>query len=188
MLCGQFASESEFSFQPSVFQPSALVFFKRSRDIALVTALGSSSVGEMIRRLAHLCLRTNDLPRQIEFYENALGLPIKFRFINSEGQLYGAYFECGDSTFIEIFDDVLAIKQWGGEVKPLKGGQHFNHLCLECVGMEETRAMLLKRGVKLGEISVGLDHSKQMWTEDPDGNKIELMEYTHRSRQLQPRS
>jgi hypothetical protein len=54
--------------------------------------------------------------------------------------------------------------------------------------MEETREMLLKRGVKLGPISVGLDFSKQMWTEDPDGNKIELMEYTHRSWQLQPRS
>jgi len=162
--------------------------FARKLLIFSLPAFGLHPFDLMIRRLAHLCLRTNDLPRLIEFYESALGLPIKFRFINSEGQLYGAYFECGDSTFIEIFDDVLAIKQWGGEVKPLKGGQHYNHLCLECVGMEETRAMLIKRGVKIGEISVGLDYSKQMWTEDPDGNKIELMEYTHRSWQLQPRS
>ena len=140
----------------------------------------------MIRRLAHLCLHTNDLERLIVFYRDALGLPIKFRFINSEGELFGVYLDCGDSSFIEIFDQVLAVKQWGGEVRPLRDDSRYNHLCLEVTGLKDLRTTLLGRGVELGEISTGLDHSLQAWTRDPDGNRIELMEYTHRSWQLQP--
>ncbi len=131
---------------------------------------------------------TNDLPRQIAFYQDSLGLPIKFRFINTDGELFGAYFECGDSTFIEIFDRAGAVKQWGGEAKPLVSGNRYDHLCLEVVGMVETREVLIKRGVKIGPITTGIDFSEQMWTEDPDGNKIELMAYTHRSWQLQPKA
>lgn len=128
---------------------------------------------------------TNDLNRQIAFYRDGLGLPIKFRFTNVEGELFGVYFECGDTTFIEIFDQVLAARQWGGDLRPLHEGNRYNHLCLEVVGLKEPREKLLGRGVKLGEISTGLDHSYQAWTNDPDGNRIELMEYTHRSWQLQ---
>ncbi len=38
----------------------------------------------------------------------------------------------------------------------------------------------------MGEIRTGLDGSFQAWLADPDGNRIELMEYTHRSAQLVP--
>ena len=140
----------------------------------------------MIRRLAHLCLMTNNLDRQIAFYRDGLGLPIKFRFTNSDGQMFGVYFQCGDTTFVEIFDQVLAAKQWGGDLRPLHEGNRYNHFCLEVTGLPELREKLIARGVNLGEISTGLDQSLQAWTSDPDGNKIELMEYTHRSWQLQP--
>ena len=142
----------------------------------------------MIRRLAHLCLMTNDLPRQIAYYQDGLGLPIKFRFVNNDGELFGAYFECGDSTFIEIFDQVLAAKQWGGDPAPLRENNRYNHLCLEVIGLAETREMLIKRGVAIGEITTGMDHSLQAWGADPDGNKLELMQYTHRSWQLQQKT
>lgn len=49
----------------------------------------------------------------------------------------------------------------------------------------DLRQTLLARGVGVGEISIGYDRSLQMWTADPDGNRVELMEYTHRSQQLQ---
>lgn len=129
---------------------------------------------------------TNDLERQIGFYRDRLGLPVKFRFTNAEGQLFGVYFECGDTTFIEIFDQVLAARQWGGDLAPLHAGNRYNHLCLEVTGLPELREKLIARGVDLGPISTGIDASLQAWTADPDGNKLELMEYTHRSWQLQP--
>ena len=140
----------------------------------------------MIRRLAHLCFHTNDLQRMIGFYRDGLGLPVAFPFINAEGQLFGVYLDCGDSSFIEIFDQVLAIKQWGGEVRPLREDSRYNHFCLEVTGLADVCKTLRSRGVEMGEIKTGLDHSLQAWTKDPDGNRIELMEYTHRSWQLQP--
>ena len=140
----------------------------------------------MIRRLAHLGLYTNDLERLVAFYRDALGLSVKFRFAAADGAIFGAYVGAGDSTFIEFFDQYLAAQQWGGDLAPLTAGNRYGHLCLEVTGLADFRAVLLKRGVSVGEIRTGMDHSLQAWLADPDGNRIELMEYTHRSAQLAP--
>ena len=66
----------------------------------------------MIRQLAHLNFVTNDLERIIDFYVNKLGLKIKFTLDNKAGQPFGYYFECGNSTFIEFFDQAMAAKEW----------------------------------------------------------------------------
>jgi catechol 2,3-dioxygenase-like lactoylglutathione lyase family enzyme len=138
----------------------------------------------MIRRLAHLCLITRDRARLVAFYVEGLGLRVAFDFVNAEGEVFGTYLACGDSTFIEIFDQALAAKQWGGNTDPLQAGNRYGHLCLEATGLADLRTTLLARGVEVGEIRTGLDQSLQMWTADPDGNRVELMEYTHRSWQL----
>ena len=140
----------------------------------------------MIRRLAHLCLITNDLERLVAFYRDALGLTVKFRFAAADGAIFGAYVEVGDSTFIEFFDQHLAARQWGGDTAPLTAGNRYGHLCLEVTGLADFRATLLARDVSVGEIRTGMDGSFQAWLADPDGNRIELMEYTHRSAQLAP--
>lgn len=138
----------------------------------------------MIRRLAHLCFITNDLDRLIAFYRDSLGLPVKFRFSAADGSIFGAYVSAGDSTFVEFFDQHLAAKQWGGDLSPLSAGNRFTHLCFEVTGLADFRSALVARGVSVGEIRNGLDGSLQAWLADPDGNRIELMEYTHRSAQL----
>lgn len=140
----------------------------------------------MIRRLAHLCFITNDLDRLVAFYRDGLGLPVKFRFHAADGAVFGAYVSAGDSTFVEFFDQHLSAKQWGGAGAPLVEGSRYGHFCLEVTGLADFRAALLARGVSVGEIRSGLDGSLQAWLADPDGNRIELMEYTHRSAQLAP--
>ncbi len=140
----------------------------------------------MIRRLAHLCLHTDQLDRLIEFYRDSLGLSVKFRFVAADGAVFGAYVSAGDSTFVEFFDRRLAARQWGGgaEPAPLTEGSRYGHFCLEVAGLAEFRLALLARGVEVGELREGLDGSWQAWLSDPDGNRIELMEYTPRSAQL----
>jgi lactoylglutathione lyase len=140
----------------------------------------------MIRRLAHLCLITNDLDRLVAFYRDALGLKVKFRFAAADGAIFGAYAEVGDSTFVEFFDQKLSARQWGGNTDPLVAGNRYGHLCLEVTGLADFRDALLARGVSVGELRTGMDASLQAWLADPDGNRIELMEYTHRSAQLAP--
>ncbi len=138
----------------------------------------------MIRQLAHTCFFTDNLKRMVDFYTKSLGLKVKFTLDNKEGVPFGYYIECGHSTFIEIFDQALALKEWGGEKKPLIADSKYRHLCFEVTGLAEFRKVLEERGEKPTPIKTGMDGSLQSWTGDPDGNPIELMEYTARSRQL----
>lgn len=140
----------------------------------------------MIRRLAHLCFLTNDLDRLVAFYRDALGLPVKFRFHAADGSVFGAYVAAGDSTFVEFFDQRLTARQWSVDPAPIVAGSRYQHMCLEVSGLAAFRETLSARGVSVGEIRGGLDGSLQAWLSDPDGNRIELMEYTHRSAQLAP--
>jgi len=138
----------------------------------------------MIRQLAHLNFVTNDLSRVIDFYVNKLGMKVKFTLDNKQGQPFGYYFECGDSTFIEFFDQAMAAEVWGGKVEELVIGTRYRHFCLEVTGLDEFRKTLKSRGVQVSEITTGLDNARQAWIADPDGNQIELMEYGASSLQL----
>ena len=138
----------------------------------------------MIRQLAHLNFVTNDLSKIIDFYVNKLGMKIKFTLDNRHGQPFGYYFECGNSTFLEFFDQTMAAEVWGGNVTELTGGTRYKHFCLEVTGLDEFCKELKNRGVPVSDISMGMDNSRQAWISDPDGNQIELMEYGYASLQL----
>lgn len=141
----------------------------------------------IIRQLAHLCLFTNQLDTMVAFYRDKLGFPVAFTMRNQDGYQFGYYFNLGNNTFVEIFDQAGAAKMWGGQTEPRKPNQgvRFGHFCLEVLGLEEACRELESRGVKiLRPVKTGIDHSRQAWIEDPDGNSIELMEYTAKSLQL----
>ena len=138
----------------------------------------------MIRKLAHLNFVTNDLERIIDFYVNKLGLSVKFTLDNKEGTPFGYYFACGDTTFIEFFDQTMAAEVWGMLVEELNKGTQYRHFCLEVTGLDAFCQILKSRGVAVTEITMGMDNSRQAWITDPDGNSIELMEYGPSSLQL----
>lgn len=130
---------------------------------------------------------SHQLPVMLEFYRDGLGLTVKFALKHDDGTAFGYYLAAGQTTFVEIFDRAGAVKQWGGENLPLRphAGTHYNHFCFEVTGLDGYLEKLQARGVKIDRpVKVGMDHSKQAWISDPDGNTIELMEYTPRSLQL----
>ncbi len=138
----------------------------------------------MIRQLAHLNFVTNDLSKIIDFYVNKLGMEVKFTLDNKQGEAFGYYFGCGNTTFLEFFDQAMAAAVWGGKVEDLTNGTRYRHFCLEVTGLDEYRKTLIDRGVAVTEITMGMDNSRQAWIADPDGNQIELMEYGPSSLQL----
>ncbi len=138
----------------------------------------------MIRQLAHLNFVTNNLAGIIDFYVNKLGMQVKFTLDNQQGQPFGYYFGCGNTSFLEFFDQAMAAEVWGGTVNELTQGTQYKHFCLEVTGLDEYCEMLKSRGVSVTPISMGMDHSRQAWINDPDGNAIELMEYGASSLQL----
>jgi len=138
----------------------------------------------MIRQLAHLNFVTNDLSRIIDFYVDKLGLSVKFTLDNDKGQPFGYYFGCGNTTFLEFFDQAMAAEVWGGKVEELNIGTRYRHFCLEVTGLDEYCETLKSKGLQVTPISMGMDNSRQAWIADPDGNAIELMEYGPKSLQL----
>jgi catechol 2,3-dioxygenase-like lactoylglutathione lyase family enzyme len=145
----------------------------------------------MIKQLAHLCLKTEQLERMTAFYRDALGAKIKFRYLNKAGQPIGCYFACGENTFIEVFDHADAHRR-SNSPKPLEPLEdprdpwlaRFNHFCLQIDGLDAYVAELESRGVTVTGRKTGNDRSRQAWVKDPDGNLIELQEYTPMSRQI----
>jgi glyoxylase I family protein len=145
----------------------------------------------MIKQLAHLCLKTSQLDRMTAFYCDALGASIRFRYLNPAGHPVGGYFDLGGGTFVEIFDHADAHRR-SGSSKPLEALEEprdpwlsrYNHFCLQVEGLDAYVALLESRGVIVTGRKTGNDRSRQAWIKDPDGNLIELQEYTPLSRQL----
>jgi catechol 2,3-dioxygenase-like lactoylglutathione lyase family enzyme len=144
----------------------------------------------MIRQLAHGCFYTDNLPAMLNFYRDKLGFAVKFSLTDRNGTTFGHYFACGNSTFVEVFDRQLANAEWSSDSEPTRDNgaartsPSFRHICFEVTGLRELRGELQARGVEVSDIDLGRDHALQAWIKDPDGNDIELMEYTHNSLQL----
>jgi catechol 2,3-dioxygenase-like lactoylglutathione lyase family enzyme len=128
----------------------------------------------MIRNLAHLCFIVRDLDASIRFYCEQLGLKLAFVRTNPAGQRYGAYIFVGARNFLELFT--------GDVPKDIAPGR-YQHVCFEVDDMPGTVQKLRAAGVEVSEPKVGMDRSLQAWLSDPDGNKIELHQYTAESLQ-----
>jgi len=129
---------------------------------------------KMIKGFAHICFIVSDLERSVKFYRDVLGFKEAFDFTDEKRGKFGAYLHINNRCFIEMFK---------GELKPRAEGQPYGHFCLEVNEIEKTVTELRKKGLDVTEVKLGSDQSYQAWLADPDGNRIELHEYTEKSRQ-----
>lgn len=128
----------------------------------------------MITGIAHVCFVVRDLEAAIAFYVDTLGLAHAFDFRNDEGQRTGAYLHAGQRGFVELFQ---------GHPAPRDDAQSYKHLCLEVDDLQDTLTMLREKDVDATGMKLGGDNSWQAWLTDPDGNRIELHQYTETSLQ-----
>lgn len=128
-----------------------------------------------VRGVAHVCFTVRDLERSVAFYRDVLGLEPAFEFRRESGELYGQYLHAGGRTFVELFQ--------GGDVAPPGEGQTYRHFCLEVADIARAAELVRSRGLEVSEVKMGSDGSWQAWLTDPDGNRIELHEYTGDSKQ-----
>jgi catechol 2,3-dioxygenase-like lactoylglutathione lyase family enzyme len=129
----------------------------------------------MMTGLAHVCFNVGDLERSIAFYRDKLGLRPAFEFTRATGEKFGQYLHVGGRTFLELFQ--------GGETEPAGERQSYRHLCLEVDDLAATARELRAAGVEVSKVQTGSDRSLQAWLADPDGNRIELHQYTAESKQ-----
>jgi catechol 2,3-dioxygenase-like lactoylglutathione lyase family enzyme len=145
----------------------------------------------MIKQLAHLCLKTDQLDRMTAFYRDVLGATVKFRYLNRGGEPIGTYFAFGGNTFVEIFDhaDAHRRSQSTAPFQPLEEPRdpwllRYNHFCFQVEDLDAYVKLIESRGATVTGRKIGNDRSHQAWIRDPDGNLIELQQYTAQSRQF----
>lgn len=122
-----------------------------------------------IKGIAHTAYTVNDIEKSLHFYCGILGMERLFDLELSDCTL--TYIKAGGNQFIELFYGNAK-----GSAQPSPVG--YSHLCLEVSDIYALAADLKEKGVQAeGEPSMGLDHNYQLWVTDPDGNRIEFMQY-----------
>ena len=129
----------------------------------------------MVLDYAHLALNVKDMEKSIEFYEKVFGFTRAFSLKDENGNPWIEYVKVCKGKFIELFYN---------NDKPNSGS--FNHMCFQVDDIQETAKRILDAGADLTTPpKMGADGNWQCWTVDPDGNKIELMQYAENALQLQ---
>jgi len=128
----------------------------------------------MIKQLAHVNIGAFDLTAAENFYCKILGMDKTFEFYK-DGELYGFYAGCGNTTYVEIFIEDRKIE----DVPTI-----MRHLCLEVEDLDSTIADIRAKGWPVTEKKFGADNSWQCWVTDPSGVRIEIMQYTKESSQF----
>jgi lactoylglutathione lyase len=124
-----------------------------------------------IKAIAHWALKVKDLDASLKFYRDTLGFAEMMRLHQDNGDTWLVYLRITDTQFVELFPEGV------GHRAPDKDAVAINHICLEVASVDEAAAALRQLGITLTtEPKLGLDGNRQCWFEDPDGNRIELMQ------------
>jgi lactoylglutathione lyase len=120
--------------------------------------------------IGHIAIRVKDIDRTLDFYRDKLGFTEMFR-LERDGKLWLMYLRVTDTQYIELFPEAV------GDRAPAREANGLNHICLEVDSIDGVLADLDKAGIPIArEKQMGADGNLQAWIEDPDGNRIELMQ------------
>jgi len=131
-----------------------------------------------ITQLAHIALKVKDIDKSLDFYVNRIGFREMFR-LQRESKLWIVYLRVTDDQYLELFPEGVGDRVAGRDATGV------NHFCLGVDDIDAVIAEIRKAGIKLtAEKKMGADYNFQAWIEDPDGNRIELMQMTPKAMQL----
>ena len=125
---------------------------------------GFSSIG-------HVALKVKDIERTLDFYVGKLGFAEMMRLDKPDGSLWIVYLRITDDQYLELFPGAV------GDRAPGWDAIGVNHFCLCVDDLDNVLAQMEHAGIPLlmGK-KTGVDNNYQAWIEDPDGNRIELMQ------------
>ncbi len=134
----------------------------------------------MIKGLSHIAIRASDILASVRFYTETLGLREAFRMYGEDGALATVYLYIAPSQYLELFANGSRPADTGKDVIGLC------HICLETEDAEKMYETLKAKGAPLdSEIRLGKSKCRMVWTHDPDGNSLEIMELVPESLQAQ---
>ena len=132
-----------------------------------------------IAGLAHVAIKVTDLDRSLDFYVGKLGFKEMLRLNKDDGSVWLVYLRITDDQYLEIFPGAENDRAPGCDANGM------NHMCL---AVEDIRSLVKEieaAGIPLLlPLKLAVDGNWQAWIEDPDGNRIELMQMDPKSLQL----
>ena len=130
-----------------------------------------------VTAIAHVALRISDIERSLDFYAGKLGSAEMFG-LDRDGQLSTS--TCASPT--RNTGVVSRGRRQAGAGPNQLGPSHF---CLEVDDIDAAIGELAEKGVSLTQAKKkAVDGNNQAWIEDPDGNRIELMQMSEECLQL----
>ena len=139
--------------------------------IALTLTVQAPVARPRILGIAHLAVFVSDLTAARGFYRDLLGFDESFTLPKPDGSVDVAFVKINDRQWIELIN------------RPTGGEGQLDHVALSTDGAERMRDYLASRGVQVPEkVGVGPTGDKSFTITDPDGHRVEIVEYQRDSR------
>lgn len=150
-----------------------------------------------ITGIMHVSFYTDQLDKMRDFYENKLGFKPKIvtKAIAYKGRknYFGEIAEIDPEKIVIVYDEIISGQYI--ELFPKKPNQKakepanyrlgYAHFSLLVDDIFEAKEELLKKGIELDtDITKGPSETYKLWIHDPDGNMIEIMQFTEKSYQI----
>ena len=150
------------------------------------------------KNIMHVSFFTDQLDEMIDFYTNKLGGKLKIvtkakSYINDiDSNYYNlaktdpekiiiVYIELAPLQFVELFPK----RETQDEHEEWNKREGYSHFSLLVEDIYKAKEELEAKNVALDTpISIGNSKTYKMWIHDPDGNKIEVMQFTDESLQI----
>lgn len=124
-----------------------------------------------ITGIGHVAIKVKDLDRALDYYVNKLGFAEMMRLNKDDGSVWLVYLRVTDGQYLEVFPGAENDRAPGWDANGL------NHVCLTVDNIDPVLAQIEAAGLSLLlPMKTAIDGNRQAWLEDPDGNRIELME------------
>lgn len=154
----------------------------------------------MVKEIGHVSFKVKDMKAAQDFYVKGMGfhkcfeikrrpdgeVPTAEEVVQDSGsydrdKVWIVYIQAAERQFIELF----TLDEGDGETRGEENCVGYLHLALIVEDIHAFREEIVSRGVEIDiEPKMGMDGTWQMWVHDPDGNRIECMQYTDKSAQL----
>lgn len=136
----------------------------------------------MIRDIAHIALNPLDMDKSVEFFEKVFGWKKAFELHKDNGEPWIVYIKICQGHFLELFYGGQNDRDYAFDFK--KTG--YNHLCITVGNISKILQEIYEKGyIDSPEPEIEASKCKNLWLYDPDGNGIELQEYTPECTQMQ---
>jgi lactoylglutathione lyase len=141
--------------------------------------------------LGHVALRCKDYKAMRDFYVNVLGCEELFHLDNDDGSLWLTYIRVAKAQYVELFPE-----SYQGDNDVHHRSHH--HFCFEVDNLPAKIREVEAKGVPVHrgpmdeyprmkepyeEYPLGMCGSRCAFVRDPEGNDIELMQFTDKSMQ-----